>query len=348
VISGHIHKNIIRRWTIILLFGILSGELFSTCAAIAVDHGIDSAMMHLVRQRYDSANEAVGEVLANNPQNIDALYMMLTIEQTRLLDYESYVVDGGRFMELADSICSVLKNKLPKIPAADSARYLFYLGNIYGGKSLILAKSGNWFQAAREALTSVAILRQVNELDSTFYAAYLGIGVFNYYLSQNLGWIPFMGDKSEEGLREIELATRSRFPFNYAANNSLAWILIDRREMGRADSIVNFVLKGFPDNTIFLRIKARIALWTGQFSQAINVGLRLSKLSLLRNPINWSDCLSGYQVVVESYTLLGDTLRAKKEAAHALTFEVPPSAREIPYVRKHIVYLRTIAAKSVK
>lgn len=315
---------------------------------ISIDDSIDSAMMCLVAQRYDAAYESVAKILSRDARNIDALYMLLTVEQTRLLDYESYVIDGGRVLTLADSVCVVLKEELETRRGTDSLKCLFYLGNVFGGKSILLAKCGNWFLATREALASVSLLKQVKQHDSTFYAAYLGIGVFNYYLSQNLGWIPFMGDKSVEGIRDIERATQSRFPFNYAAHNSLAWILIDRGEYARADSIVNEVLAVYPDNTIFLRIKARIALWTGRFDEAINAGRRLAGLSLARSPVNWSDVLSGYEVVAESYVKSGDTLQSSEAAAHALTFEVPVMAQKLPYVRKHLATLRMLAAHRKK
>ncbi len=312
---------------------------------VGIDAYVDSALVRLVHQRYDAAREVVDTMLVIDQDNPDALYMLLTIRQTSLLDYESYVVDGNSFIQLADSVLDLLKGQLAYCGGDDSVKYLFYVGNVYGGKSVILAKCGNWFQAAREALTSVSILKRVKEMDSTFYAAYLGIGVFNYYLSQNLGWLPFVSDKSQQGLREIELATQARFPFNYAAQNSLSWILIDRGDYERADSIVSSVLSEFPDNTIFLRIQSRIALWTQRYDEAVEVSMRLAELSLERNPVNWSDLLSAYQVVAESYEKKGETVRSLEVARHALTFEVPADALKISYVRKHQAYLRNIVKK---
>jgi tetratricopeptide (TPR) repeat protein len=319
------------------------------CAHVFASEGvktpIDSALVCLVNQRYDAARDVSLGVLRNDERDADALYMLLTIDQTSLLDYESYAVEGHRFLLLADSVLAILKDKLTHSEVVDSVRCLFYIGNLYGGKSVILAKCGNWFQAAREALTSVSILKRVKEMDSTFYAAYLGIGVFNYYLSQNLGWLPFMADKSEQGLREIELATQARFPYNYAAQNSLCWILIDRGDFARADSIVDSALEEFPDNTIFLRIKMRIALWTRRYDTAIEVATHLAQLSQGRNPVNWSDLLSSYQVVVESNEKLGNTGKCADIAGRVLQFEIPETARKISYVRKYMVYMRSVQRK---
>ncbi|MBD3391272.1 MAG: hypothetical protein GF418_04380 [Chitinivibrionales bacterium] len=323
----------------VVLLGFLT---FRPNAAPGMNASVDSALVCLVNQEYDAAREVVGAMLREDRRDPDALYMLLTIHQTSLLDYESYAVEGHRFLQLADSVLGILEDGLSQSRGVDSVKYLFYVGNIYGGKSVILAKCGNWFQAAREALTSVSILKRVQELDSTFYAAYLGIGVFDYYLSQNLRWVPFMADKSDEGLEAIELATRASFPFNYAAQNSLSWILIDRGEFARADSVVDAVLSEFPDNTIFLRVKARIALWTHRYREAVAVSARWAELSLKRNPVNWSDLLSAYQVIVASHLERGDTAACLESAADALAFEVPVAAKKISYVRKHLAYMRAI------
>jgi hypothetical protein len=305
---------------------------------------LDSAMICLVNQKYEKASGMVEEMLFANPGNAEALYMLFTIKQIRILDYESYPIDAEDFILFADSLNMVFRKSLKKSSGSDSVHQLFYIGNISGAKSLMLAKSGSWFPAASEAMSSVATLKEVMKKDTTCFAAFLGIGVFDYYLSQNLGWLPFLGDRSQDGLNEISMATRAKFPYNYAAKNSLAWILIDRGELNKADSVVSSVLCDYPDNTIFLRIKARETLMRGKYTESLEAGRRLAKLSLLRNPVNWSDCLTGYQIVSESFFCMKDTAKAAKEAAYALSLEVPPAARKIPYVRKHLSYLESAAA----
>ncbi|MFW5775005.1 MAG: tetratricopeptide repeat protein [Chitinivibrionales bacterium] len=296
-------------------------------------------MENLVRQQYDNARQLLDSALTLDPDNADALYMRVTVEQTELLDYESYTIHGDTFLHLADSILEVFDSRAR---GKDEVKILFYKGNICGGKSIIKAKTGNWMGAVKDALTSVSFLKKVKSKDPDFYAAYLGIGVFNYYLSQNLSWVPFLGDKSLEGLREIEKATRAKFPFNYAAKNTLAWILIDRKEFGKADSVVATVLRDYPDNTIFLRIKARIALWTGRYKKAVAAGKKLYSLSEKRIPVNWSDFLSGYQIVAESCEKMGDYSSSYEAAATALNYSVPSPYKQIGYVQQHTDFLKRV------
>ncbi|MFP4418280.1 MAG: hypothetical protein ACLFSB_13500 [Chitinispirillaceae bacterium] len=296
-------------------------------------------MVSLVRQEYDEARRYLNTALSIDRDNSDALYLLATVEQTELLDYESYTIHGEEFLRLADSILGVFERKESK---SKDIKNLFYIGNICGGKGIIKAKTGNWIGAVKDALESVSYLKKVKSEAPDFYAAYLGVGVFNYYLSQNLKWIPFLGDKSDEGLRDIKRATQARFPYNYAAKNTLAWILIDRKEFGAADSIVASVLTDYPNNTIFLRIRARIALWTGRYDKAIAVAEKLCGLSEKRKPVNWSDLLSGYQIVAQSYEKKKDYTSCYQTARKALNCKVPSSYRQIGYVQQHSDYLKNI------
>jgi hypothetical protein len=312
-------------------------------AEIHVDPFIDSALVCLVKQEYGAAEDLLEAVLDADSDNIDALYLLVTVRQTMLLDYESYTVEGDSFLKLADEVLARLEAYKPSAVDDEPVKLVFYMGNIIGGKGLIQAKNDKWFGAVKNALKSVSLLSKVRERDSTFYAAYLGLGVFNYYLSQNLKWAPFMGDKSREGLRDIEKSTRARFPFNYAAKNSLAWILIDRQNYRRADSIVSSVLADYPDNTIFLRIKSRIKLWTHQNEEARDLGMRMAELAYQRSPVNWSDFLSGYQVAAEGCVKMGREKEGRAIAEKALRLEIPASARKIPYVREHLDYFRSLS-----
>lgn len=310
-----------------------------------LDAAIDSAMIQLVNQNYSRARMFLDSAFVIDPKSADALYLKVTVDQTELLDYESYAIHGEEFLKLADSVLDLL-NLISK--SSDKNTIDFYRGNILGGKGIIKAKTGNWMGAVGDAMKSVSILKDVISRDSSFYAAYLGVGVFNYYLSQNLKWVPFMGDKSQEGLRLIEKSCRAQFPFNYAANNTLAWILIDRKEFRKADSIVNAVLSMHPENTIFLRIKARLALWTGRYDKAIQSGTQLYELSEQRKPVNWSDLLSGYQIVVESYAKKKDYQSCGVMVEKAMGYTIPAPYDQIEYVSRHSEFLRQMKDKCAK
>jgi tetratricopeptide (TPR) repeat protein len=311
---------------------------------------IDSAGVHLMHQRYDLAKELLRNLRARDPSNIHALYASFTVRHTEILDYESYAVYGERFLRFIDSAIAVIEADMASGSNADTVRYLFYLGNLHGSKGIILAKTGKWLRAAKTAAGSVGMLREAKERDPTFRAALLGVGLFNYYLSQNLGWVPFVKDRTKEGLRDIAAATRADFPYNYAAMNAYCWILIDRGEYARADSIAGEVLSAYPGNTIFLRIKARCSLMRKDHREALADGKRLKKLTLERESalLNWSDLLMAHEVMATAYLALDRGEDAIRVAREGLALEVPAWARKISHVQDHTAFLEKVVQEHGK
>jgi len=313
--------------------------------SFSIGVNVESIQQDLVAQRYNSAKESLQTLLRQNPGDISALYLDLAINQTEILDYESYSLDGKKFIAKADSIKNIIERKLPSLRGQDSVMCLFYLANVYGGISVMHAKVGEWLEGTRNGLTSVALLKKVKKVQPDFLAANLGVGLYNYYFGNSMNWIPFSGNKAEKGLLDVETATRSEFPFNYAAKNSLCWILIDREEFRRADSVAESVLDAYPENTIFLRIRSMIDLYTGAYPNAISHANQLLALSKERAPVNWSDMVAAYYILVESYQKSGLVNETVVTADTILNEHIPTTFLTMPQIKKNLKRIRDIKEK---
>ncbi len=309
---------------------------------------LDSAKICLVKQLYSRANASLKKVLQLAPDNAEASYLLVASEQTRILDYESYSIDADAFVERADATRKVLLKSLGRRHGEDSLQCAFYIGNIEGGISVMQAKVGNWPAAIKNGASSINVFKSVIEATPDYYPAYLGLGVFNYYISQNLGWLPFFDDRRKEGMEQIRLSTKAEFPYSYVAKNSLCWILIERNEYGAADSIASSVLDDLPANTIFIRLKARIAFWRKDVPQAMEWARKLVAISEGRIPVNWSDFLSGYQILVSENDALGRKDECLACCRKVLRKPVPELYRRIPYVKKYLDYIAEIQSKYTK
>jgi tetratricopeptide (TPR) repeat protein len=307
---------------------------------------IPSVESLIVKQNYSVARDLLARYLPSAPDDNYALYLRVAIEQTELLDYESYTLYSERFLTTADSIRKVLENRLDKLSGKDSTSCLFYIANIYGGMGVIKAKNGRWFPALRSSLASIGMLKEVIRRDSTIHAALLGTGAFHYYLSRNFKWLPFISANSEtEGIREIEKATAAPLIYRIAAKNSLCWILIDRKQFGRADTVAQSALDEAPGNTIFLRIRCLIALRSGHYDQAVMLGQKLSEISLVRDPVNWSDYVMSYYVLTSSYDGLGRAKEALAAADGILSTKIPPEFMNILPIRKNLKKIQAVKEK---
>lgn len=295
----------------------------------------DTAQKLLVRQKYKQASRLLQDHLKCKPDDIDALYLSFAVEQTRILDFESYLVDGKKYQARAESLRAVFEKRLPALHGEDSLVCLFYLANVYGGLSIVQAKTGNWFDAVKNAVPSVALLKEVRQLQSDFYAAYLGLGVFNYYLKNSFKWLPFI-DEKEDDLKTLQSALKASFPYDYAAKNTLCWILIEKDQYKRSDSLALSVLKEIPDNTIFYRIRLMIALWTQQYQTALIMADKFIKLTLERETRNWSDLVAGYSVLIDAYEATGNFASMNSSINRLLQIDIPQEYVSIPQVKKSL------------
>ena len=300
----------------------------------------------MILQNYPAAKEQISAVLKKEPNNIHALYTLAVIEQSRILDYESYTIEGKGFLLLADSLTKVLEARMPRLRGADSVQALFYCANLVGGKGIISAKCGDWFEGARHAMVSVNMLKRVKKLDPNHLGADLGIGVFNYYLGSAFKWVPFVtGASVERGLEAIRRALNAPFPFNQAAKNTYCWILIDHKQFAKADSIARAELDRFPDNSLFMRIRAIIALWSGAHEDALALAGKLIASAQGRSPVNWSDLVSGYYITVSAYDNLGRKAEAYAAACKALDMQVPAAFKNVPHIKEHLKYISGVRSK---
>jgi hypothetical protein len=316
---------------------LISAVVFSSVyAGQEGQNSLAEAESFLVRQDYDSARRCLSGYPHGGTEGNYALYLRVAIEQTELLDYESYTIRGDRFIKIADSIRTVLGGRLPGLSGHDSTLCLFYIANIYGGISVIKAKMGTWFPAIKNSLKSVGLLKEAVQRDSALCAAMLGIGAFHYYLSKSFKWLPFIDEDSQKrGVQEIQRAISAPSLFRFAAQNTLCWILIDQEQFDRADSVALSALQETPGSTIFLRIRCLIAFWSGHYDRAIELGQKLSEMSLMRDPVNWSDYVMAYYVLSGSYDGLGKVKEALAAVRHIMGTNIPPEFRKIPTIRKN-------------
>lgn len=320
--------------------------VYTSHSLIQYDQCVDSAMAHIMNQNYDKAHTYLIQLIKNEPDNIDAVYTRLCVYMTQLLDYESYIVDGKRVLSFADSVFVQVTNHLHLEERTQiSLKYLFFKGNIFGFKGLILAKSGKPIQGVKLVRTSIKIFKQILTRDSTCYDALFNIGFHSYYIGQVLKWVPFMHLKIREGFADIEKASKSSSPFRYGIYKSLLEIYLERKDYKKADSLASKILQSFPNNTIFLGIKAKASLLRGNYLQARGNGERLIFLSQKRDPNNWVDLTAGYQIVIAAlyYLKRYDECRNFIKEVDKLT--IPQGVENNSYVTKHLKLIKGVESK---
>jgi len=326
-----------RSFLIVAVLSVCSG---ASASAIPV---VDTL---LARQDYRAANAVLHSHLDSFPDDYHAVYMRVAVEQTRVLDYESWSVDGDKLFALADSVRTVLASRTGQLAGKDSLQCLFYLATVYGCMSVIQAKTGDLYQALKNSIESVGILNEVVRIDPGFSAAYMGIGLFHYYLSKSFNWLPFIDANSQQqGISKLIRSTKAGFPYDFAAKNSLCWVYIERKKFAKADSVAREVLQRFPGNTIFLRIRCCCALWDKKYTLAVDLGKQLLEITRNRQPENWSDLVLAHYVTAGGYAGLGKKREAAAMVDGILGMKIPGVYREMEHIKKNLRRIRSLNEK---
>ncbi|MBN1603035.1 MAG: hypothetical protein JW915_15605 [Chitinispirillaceae bacterium] len=305
---------------------------------------VGSVLELVMLQRYNDAYRICDSVLAITPDDIDFHYVRLAVLQAQMSDYESYALDGQKCVSMAESVLVRVESGLAGKPPRDEViRLNLIKATILGGVGMTRAKIGGMLTGIRDAKASYDLYRSLRNHSSLFPDVLYGIGLFDYYVGDNLRWIPGLGLQARRGIEYLYTASDSDSPFRNAAKISLLWILIEQGEFAAADSIAASMLRGYPEHSVFLQIQSRAVFGARQYQRAITLGGELIDRSLKRQPVNWCDVLSGYQLMAASWLKLNDKQKAFAVAEKGLSYRIPSDTLRIDWVRKHREHLKSIA-----
>ncbi|NLL12484.1 MAG: hypothetical protein GX267_03670 [Fibrobacter sp.] len=300
------------------------------------DQAVYSILDLVMKQEYDSAYKICNLRITADSMDIDSRYLKLVTLQSQLADYESYSLDGLRCIAMAESLITFLDNAMSiRSSPEEKEKADFLKGNIYGVLGIVKAKRGSILSSIRDARLSYEHFKRLKQSPSFLPDVLYGLGLFDYYIGDNLKWIPGVGKRARSGLEMLYTASKSDSPFRYGAKNSLVWVLMERGEFREADSIASEVLEKYPGSTLFLQVKSRAAFGNRQYQHAIELAEQLISLSLKRKVINWCDVLSGYQLIASCHIKLGNKKKAQEIASEGLAYELSDDTLRIEWVQKH-------------
>ncbi len=132
---------------------------------------------------FDSCEVIIQKLISNNRQNPQAYLLKSKIHLWYFLgskDKEDYEL----FFDYSDSVISKTDQLLKQ--KDNDPQLIYILGNIYKYRAMAYGSNGNTLDAFWSTKKAVSFFEDVIDIDSTFYSAYGGIGVFEYAL----GYVP--------------------------------------------------------------------------------------------------------------------------------------------------------------
>jgi tetratricopeptide (TPR) repeat protein len=210
--------------------------------------GIDQTL----RQEYESAVKTFQIIVQEFPDHPCGFLYQAAVMQTKAMDYD-LPMDRSTFdslLALAEERSSAMIAREPNSPWG-----YFYRGTMLGYDSYARALRGDWFGAASKGMSSVSDFHRAVAADSSFFDAYAGIGTYYYWKTRKmefLAWLPFVGDKREEGIEFLFLCAERGEYNRFTAMSSLLSIYLDNEEYERAVYLAREALRFYPSNRLFL------------------------------------------------------------------------------------------------
>ena len=211
--------------------------------------GIDACF----RENYPLAEEKFELIVSKAPQDPAGYLFLGMLYQAQMTDYESDFKEKDFYENI--KITKKYANKRIRNNRKDAWAYLF-LGNAYGAKAVYEARKGNWWSGLNNGLKAKSVLKEAIKYDPELYDAYVVLGSYHYWASVVIpswaGWLPFIGDKREEGIKEMKLAQKRSIFSRDVAANGLIWMYINEKMFDRAISLAQNMQNKYQEGKSFL------------------------------------------------------------------------------------------------
>ncbi len=204
-------------------------------------------IQYTLRQEYDSAETTFQLIIQEFPKHPVGYLYLAGMLQAKYTDY------GDSFNETRyDSLLNIVETLSEPLinNKSTSAFGYFYTGSAQAFRSFTKSENGNLPSGVYYGLSAGKSLQQCLESDPNFTEAKNILGSF-YYWRSKLAWIPFVPDRSEEGIQLIIESFTHPYEKHLASHNLMV-IFTEEKRFADAEKYGLIMLAEFPDNRLFL------------------------------------------------------------------------------------------------
>ncbi len=233
---------------------------------VQLRRGINFTMV----EQFDSARMVFKQMLATDSLDHAARLYLAGVDHAEMMDREDYS-RNDRFE--ADADATIHLAELDLGAGRDSAWAYLTIGNAHAYVASLEAKAGSWWTAMRRGLKAKGAYLDALKIDPNLYDAYLGLGTYHYWKSAKtefINWLPFVGDRKDDGVSELQLAVDSSLFSNDLALNSLIWIQLERKEPQLALENARILTGKFPQSRLVKWGMAFSCYAAGHMHEAVN------------------------------------------------------------------------------
>ena len=279
----------------------------------SIDRQIQIGLNKIYNFNWDGGFEAFNTVIKKYPDDPRGYHYKSTIFLWYYLGNlnEAYLDSFSFFSDKSLELAEIRQKKNP------TAEVYYLIGSIYYNKSIAQARNGNYLQALWTSNQMKSNLEETIKLEPNYYDAYLGLGLYNFALSQipsTLEWaanlVGINADK-ELGLSYVKLTAKkgkvSKIDAQYYLSQLLSRVIVDHPT---AKEILKNLVKRYPKNLLF---NFSLAWVEYQLTELSNSEKHLRKI------LNSNDELYPF-VVSNSNYILGNIFYDKNQFDSAIVY----------------------------
>jgi len=284
-----------------------------------------------IREDYELAEKSFNQIISREPENPAGYFFLAGSYQTQMIDWESDFREKEFYQNLEKSI--ELSEQRIEDDKGDVWAY-FYLGNSYGSMAVHDANHKRWWSGLKKGLKAKSALKEVIELDSTFYDAYLGLGSYHYWASvvtKALRWLPFFRDERKKGMEEVELAAEKSFYSKVSAQYGLIYMYLEEKEYEKAIGLAKRMNQKFPESKLFLWPLAEAVYLKRDWMVAIGWYQEIVRLIGNPDPSGYFNSIECRERMAECYFNLKMFEKCKQECEKILEY---PLSKEVQKKQK--------------
>ena len=264
--------------------------------------------------KWNDAEQLFEKIAVKFPQDpsgyhyLASIYLWYYLSSKEKDDYENFF----KYSDLAIEKGNDLIEKDP-----ENKDLLYIIGDDYTFRAIVYSIAEHYLDAAWATKKSESYLNKVIEIDSTYYDAYLGLGLYNFAIGQipsAFKWALSIegidGDKSL-GIKYIRKCAKngyfSKIDAQYYLSQILAEVLFD---YNNAEKYLKNLIQRYPNNLIFNYSYASLEIKMHNLDQAQKI---LEKIVTV-------DSSKFIQLVSLSNFLLGDIYYKKNDFKPAIDY----------------------------
>jgi hypothetical protein len=239
----------LRSLAITILF---CGIIFNICSAQLLQDKRQHSLLlqgihYTLEQEYDSAETVFRTMIKEFPKHPSGYLYLAGMYQAKYTDY------GDHFNQKQyDSLLNVTETLAEVMIEKDETKAwgYFYSGTADAFRSYTASEEGSLPTGFYYGLSAGNLLQRCLEVDSSFVAAKDILGAY-YYWRSKLAWIPFISNRTEEGIRFIKETLQHPYEKHLASHN-LVLILTDEKRFEESEKYGLEMLELYPNNRSFM------------------------------------------------------------------------------------------------